>query len=65
MTELYREQLLERLEDGEWHTAAELAHPTFPSQGLAAFVAILRAAGYGIEEEGAGGLLRYRLVARP
>ena len=61
----YREQLLEQLADGEWHTADELLHPTFPRQGLEAFVRILRAEGYTIEEDGEGGQCRYRLLHGP
>jgi hypothetical protein len=64
MTIPYREQLLTALADGEWHAAAELAHPAFPREGLDAFVRILRAEGYRIEERSEGATRAYQLDPR-
>lgn len=64
MTRRYRDQLLAALEDGDWHDAAELAHPYLPPFGLDAWIGILRAAGHMIEEDDEGTEARYRLVAR-
>ena len=63
MTAPYRDQLLERLSDGEWHYARDVAHPYSHPATVAAFVRILRASGYVIEEGYDDGQLRFRLVA--
>lgn len=57
----FRDQLLARLADGEWHDAQELVQEEASPGTLAAFVRILRAAGYDIEQDGEPDRLRYRL----
>lgn len=57
----FREQLLARLADGAWHHARDLVKEQVSLGTLAAFVRVLRASGYDIEQDGERDRLRYRL----
>ncbi|MDE3190063.1 MAG: hypothetical protein KGL94_04505 [Acidobacteriota bacterium] len=61
MNRPFREHILACLADREWHHARDLVRGQASLGTLAAFVRVLRAAGYDIEQDGERERMRYRL----